>query len=316
MMKITAGLGRLEDFEEFAACGADEMFCGFSPWEWLEKYGARMPMNRREALLYPVQIAAWADMRILARLSRDTGVPVAVAFNSTCYGPEQYPLLRELILRLRDQGFSRFIVADPALTLHLRGAEGLQLYASGEFGEINPDAVERMQNQGARRIIFHRKVSISEMAEIARRFPGLEYEAFALNERCHYTGAFCNCLHGDGLPPLCRAPWRIGGVNAPLAGDYSPPERDANALGGTGCGLCALAELQKAGVTHLKLVGRGNRPERMKRDIRALKTALDILRDSPASYIERMRRTLFPNGCCGACYYPAPDDSREGRAET
>ena len=27
----------------------------------------------------------------------------------------------------------------------------------------------------------------------------IEYEAFILNERCHYTGAFCSSLHCDEL---------------------------------------------------------------------------------------------------------------------
>ena len=38
-MKITAGLGRLENFSRLVKAGADELFAGFVPLAWLEKYG-------------------------------------------------------------------------------------------------------------------------------------------------------------------------------------------------------------------------------------------------------------------------------------
>ena len=54
-------------------------------------------------------------------------------------------------------------------------------------------------------------------------------------------------------------------------------DSDGYLCGETGCGLCALYRLRKAGITHLKLVGRGNYVDFMEKDIRNLKTALDIL---------------------------------------
>lgn len=50
-MKITAGLGKMENLPKLAAAGADEVFCGYVPLSWLERYGNRTPMNRREVLL-------------------------------------------------------------------------------------------------------------------------------------------------------------------------------------------------------------------------------------------------------------------------
>ena len=43
----------------------------------------------------------------------------------------------------------------------------------------------------------------------------------------------------------------------------------------------------------------------MEKDIRNLKTALDILEhvDTEEEYIRDMKRTLFPYGCSGLCYY-------------
>ena len=47
-MKITAGLGSIDEYIRFAEAGADEFFSGYVPYSWAEKYGTVMPLNRRE----------------------------------------------------------------------------------------------------------------------------------------------------------------------------------------------------------------------------------------------------------------------------
>ncbi len=36
-MKITAGLGSIDEYERFVQAGADEFFCGYVPFSWAEK---------------------------------------------------------------------------------------------------------------------------------------------------------------------------------------------------------------------------------------------------------------------------------------
>lgn len=300
MMKIVAGLGDVEAFEAYVQAGADELFCGCMPFEWLDRYGVVSPLNRREVLLYPVQIASMTDMRILARLSERDHVPVAVTMNSTCYAPVQYPLIAHMVRELADMGFERFILADPALMLHLRlSGSTVKFHLSGEFGQFSRASLKAVEEFGISRYIFPRKTDPDEMAACIGEWPDREYEAFVLNERCYYTGAMCHSLHCDEMPHLCRIPWRMGGVETPVSfPEASDRDTDADALGASGCGLCALSALERAGVTHLKLVGRGNLRERMVRDISALKRAL-----SESERPEAIRAALFPNGCPGTCYY-------------
>ena len=75
--------------------------------------------------------------------------------------------------------------------------------------------------------------------------------------------------------------------------------------GATGCGLCALYRLRDAGITHLKLVGRGNYTDFMEKDIRNLRKALQILEnaDTEADFRMEMKKQIFPFGCSGNCYY-------------
>ena len=287
-MKITAGLGSLEQYDAYTEAGADELFCGVVPFSWLEKYGVMLPLNRREVLLYPTQIASMEDMRVLARLSERDRVPVAVTVNSLCYSPEALADAVRLMCELRDMGLNRFIISDPALLMKLPA--GCTAHISGEWGEMSRAGMKWFRGEPVSRVIFHRKVTVSEMAACRSVLPEIEYEAFLMNERCFYTGAYCNSLHCDELPHICRIPWTLGGVEEPCE-DREPPHG-----GSDGCGLCALEELACAGITHLKIVGRGNTAENMVKSIKTVKKALA----DPAS-VDREH-------CSGACYY------KEGKA--
>ena len=298
-MKIVAGLGRLENAEEYIDAGADELFCGVMPLEWLESRGVVIPLNRREVLLYGTQISSVTDMKILMRLAEKRRIPVAVTLNSTFYPPDVYPEIVRLAQMLEDMGCERLILADMALLMRIRRAGvKVRVHLSGEAGEFSVAALKEWEKWGISRFIFHRKVAFEEMAAVRKAFPKQELEAFILNERCYYTGAMCASLHCDEMPHICKVSGRISGVYEELAvPEPVSREVDLSELGASGCGLCALSALERAGITHLKLVGRGNRPERMVRDIRALKTALAC-----ASAVE-MKKVLFPNGCSDTCYY-------------
>ena len=295
-MKITAGLGRLEDFQRLVRAGADELFTGFVPLEWLEKYGNDLPLNRREVLLQDIQISCLADMRILACMKADANVNVAVAFNSPFYAPSAYPLIADLLCSLQSTGFHDFIVADPGLLVYLR-AQNIRanFHISGEAGVYSPDSVRFFEQLGASRIIFPRKVSPERMALCIAAAPGLEYEAFVLNEMCHYSGAFCSSLHCDFLDPLCRVPYRCVGAVC----RSHIPEGDGAAFGAGGCGLCALERMENAGVRYLKIVGRGGHIDLIERDVRLMRLALDAPDHTP----DALKNLIFTDSCSRNCYY-------------
>ena len=296
-MKITAALGNIDAYEDLVRAGADELFAGFVPFEWLERYGNTTPLNRREVLLHDLQIDTIGEMQLLADKIRKSGVPVALTFNSVCYAPAQFPIIAEMLLQLKDLSFSDWIIADPALLLYLKqqGVTG-RIHLSGEAGCFNPDAMALFAPLGVRRFIFPRKISPAEMAACIRSLPGLEFEAFALNEKCHYSGAFCSSLHCDELDHLCHVPYLPAGPDFPP----SPEENPYDGFGASGCALCAMPALKRSGVTHLKVVGRGAHTECLKRDISLLKRALEMEDASP----EEIRREILGGSCGRNCYYP------------
>lgn len=324
-MKIVAGLGSIDEYETFVKAGADEFFCGYVPFPWAEKYGVIHPLNRREVLFYNVQIGSMSELQILKKMVDYYGKPVTLTFNSIYYTGEQYPVIAEIITQCMAAGFENFIIADPALMLYLRQQKiNCGIHLSGETAEVNRGMLEQMLPFGIRRVIFHRKNSLEDMQSCIKEadFPH-EYEAFILNELCHFSGAFCNSLHCDELTHLCRVPYELGNLHKKEETDAAqkdvaetdriqgkegkglPLDEDGYLTGSTGCGLCALYRMKQVGITHLKLVGRGNYTDFMEKDIRQLRKVLDILEnsDSEAQYQKKMKASLFPDGCSRNCYY-------------
>lgn len=324
-MKIVAGLGSIDEYETFVKAGADEFFCGYVPFSWAEKYGVIHPLNRREVLFYNVQIGSMSELQILKKMVDYYGKPVELTFNSIYYTGEQYPVIAEIITQCMAAGFENFIIADPALMLYLRQQKiNCGIHLSGETAEVNRGMLEQMLPFGIRRVIFHRKNSLEDMQSCIKEadFPH-EYEAFILNELCHFSGAFCNSLHCDELTHLCRVPYELGKLHKKEETDAAqkdvaetdriqgkegkglPLDEDGYLTGSTGCGLCALYRMKQVGITHLKQVGRGNYTDFMEKDIRQLRKVLDILEnsDSEAQYQKKMKASLFPDGCSRNCYY-------------
>lgn len=339
-MKITAGLGSIDDYPRYVRAGADELFCGYVPFSWSEKYGTVLPLNRREVLNYNVQIGSFSELEILANMVQKYQKPVHLAFNSLYYRPEQYEEIAQIIQQCRSIGFDSYILADPALLVYLRKEKiDCEVHLSGDLGTVNSAMTEVFAKEYPKRIIFQRKNTISEMRAVIQHITAqkeatrkewtypTEFEAFALNELCQFSGAFCNSLHCDEMGYLCRVPyWKKPmslsesklekqeknrpGENISISERDSaseltnPVSEDGSLCGATGCGLCTLKQLSDAGITHLKLVGRGNYTDFMERDIRNLRRTLEILEDSSTEeeYIRAMKAELFPNGCSHMCY--------------
>lgn len=339
-MKITSGLGSIDDYPRYVRAGADELFCGYVPFSWSEKYGTVLPLNRREVLNYNVQIGSFSELEILANMVQKYQKPVHLAFNSLYYRQEQYEEITQIIQQCRSIGFDSYILADPALLVYLRKEKiDCEVHLSGDLGTVNSAMTEVFAKEYPKRIIFQRKNTISEMRAVIRHITAqkeaarkewtypTEFEAFALNELCQFSGAFCNSLHCDEMGYLCRVPyWKKPmsfsesklekqeknrpGENISIsewdsASELMNPVSEGGYLcGATGCGLCTLKQLSDAGITHLKLVGRGNYTDFMERDIRNLRRTLEILEDSSTEeeYIRAMKAELFPNGCSHMCY--------------
>ena len=333
-MKIVAGLGCIDDYISLVKAGADEVFCGYVPYKWNKKYGSLFPLNRREVLYYNIQISSLEDMKILKKMVDVYKVPVSITFNYLYYLEEQYEDIISIMKDLIDIGFDEFIIADIALIVYLQERDiKCSIHLSGECAEINRLSIEFFNKLNISRYIFHRKNSIEDMESCIRnnKIKNLQYEAFILNERCHYTGAFCSSLHCDELSHLCKMPYEMvkvsweannfKNIDDKLKTYYEQIDscdecegisienkdgiEEYYTLGNTGCGICSLQKLKNAGVTHLKVVGRGNFINIMEKDVQNLRKAIDMLNDidENENYEKIIKDKLFNVRCSGKCYY-------------
>ena len=322
-MKIVAGLGSIDDYITLVKAGADEVFCGYVPYEWNKKYGTLFPLNRREVLYYNVQIGSLEDMKILKKMVDVYKVPVTITFNYLYYLEEQYEMIENIMRDLTEIGFNEFIIADIGLILYLQERNiKCSIHLSGECAEINTLSIEFFNKlKNITRYIFHRKNTLEDMKSCisSNSVNNMEYEAFILNERCHYTGAFCASLHCDEMEHICKLPYMMSKINEKCnhfksiddklekyyEEDIEFEEQDEYIVGSTGCGICALKKLQQCGVTHLKVVGRGNFIDNMEKDVRKLKQAINMLDsiDDADEYEKYTKNNIFQGKCSGQCYY-------------
>lgn len=328
-MKIVSGLGCIDDYIRLVKAGADEVFCGYVPYEWNKKYGSLFPLNRREVLYYNIQINSLEDMKILKKMVDKYKVPVSIAFNYLYYIEEQYEEIANIIEDLIRVGFNEFIIADIALILYLK-EKGMKcvIHLSGECAEINSLAIDFLNKLNISRYVFHRKNTIEDIESCIKnnKIKNLQYEAFILNEKCHYSGAFCSSLHCDEMCHLCTMPYDLAKVNEKA--NYFPDvdkrlelyykeledeelyleneyKNDSYLLGSTGCGICELKKLKESGVTHLKVVGRGKYIDDIEKDIIGLKQAINIIEniEDDENYKKVIKNKLFKGKCSKECYY-------------
>lgn len=328
-MKIVSGLGCIDDYIRLVKAGADEVFCGYVPYEWNKKYGSLFPLNRREVLYYNIQINSLEDMKILKKMVDKYKVPVSIAFNYLYYIEEQYEEIANIIEDLIRVGFNEFIIADIALILYLK-EKGIKcvIHLSGECAEINSLSIDFLNKLNISRYVFHRKNTIEDIESCIKnnKIKNLQYEAFILNEKCHYSGAFCSSLHCDEMCHLCTMPYDLAKVNEKA--NYFPDvdkrlelyykeledeelyleneyKNDSYLLGSTGCGICELKKLKESGVTHLKVVGRGKYIDDIEKDIIGLKQAINIIEniEDDENYKKVIKNKLFKGKCSKECYY-------------
>ncbi len=306
MMKITAGLGHVDDYPAYIHAGADEVFCGYVPDRWYEKYGMDSPLNRREVRYAHAQIGGRNELLVLRSMIDDLGAPAILTLNALSYLPEQYPIVTDIVGQCFSDGFSEFIVADPALLYYLNSQiPDIRVHLSGESFTMNPEALSLFDFPTVKRIIFHRHLSVSEIRKcILSAKHCSEFEAFVLNERCHFHGALCASVHCDELSPICRLPYLLGSLSSDASWSTRKMDQDPEVFSSTGCGLCALYDLDHSGITHLKIVGRGNSPENMIRDIQMVKKATTCCEYAPSreDFLKTVKSILqYP--CSNNCYY-------------
>lgn len=309
-MKLLAPLKHSSEVAPLLEAGAEEFYCGITPPDWQKRFGQSW-INRRAPV--SAGVSDLVDFRQI--LQSASGHPVYVTLNAPFYPAGSLELLTEFSATLLNAGAAALIVADLDLLLTLVEA-GLadKIHLSSLATCTNQGAAAFFQELGISRIILPRHLTLDEIESCL--MPGLEFEAFLLNDGCVFEEGLCATTHAAGAFCLNDAAnsklvpektleryefwkWTLNHCGCKTSRGYPVGP----------CGLCALPRLLQMGVSSLKVVGREASLARKVSSVRLAAMALKLTKAEAGP--EQIRQAVIDlrggaSLCRGEhlCYYP------------
>jgi len=295
-----------------AGAGADELYGGYSPSGWVKRYSLLGSANHR--YFAGAQFFTASELKKAVKEAHSRGLRFYLTMNAPSYSREQYDGLVTEAERCRDMGIDALIVADIGLMLRLRElVPEMPLHLSTLAPVFNSRTAALYAGLGLTRQVLPRELTVAETKRIIKNTPGVEFDVFVMIGKCPNVEGFCSFTHNN--PELiwpCEEKYDI----SPIRSDGKFPSIRKAASGWSGvnrrqaCGLCAIPGLMEAGVTGLKLVGRGG-PTKMKVSvIKATREAVGMAASGKqdAKFAARCRKIYketFGGPCNGyVCYFP------------
>lgn len=328
-VELLAPAGDLDKLKTAVLYGADAVYVGlpgFSLRAFCRNFAAE---NLTEAVSYAHEreVKVYAALNILAR-------------------PEDITAIKQAIRLLGETGVDAVIVADPGVFALVREQlPQVDLHISSQASVTNARACLFWHQQGARRVILARELSLEDIKQIRSETPReLELEAFihgamcmAWSGRCllsnHLTGRDSN--RGRCAQP-CRWSWQAEPVfeadpNTALPTDAGPSlilreDKQGSYIFNSRdlCMIEYLPQLIDAGLSSLKIEGRTKSSFYVATVVKAYRQALDRYQQDPSAYrfdpewLEDLGKTVHRPFDTGF-YFSRPDeDARvtpDGRME-
>lgn len=313
-MRVISPVDHLAEVEPLLDAGADELYGGYVPAEWRERFSLLASINQRT--FDGAQLSSQEELAAVVAQAHARGRTFSLTLNAPFYTDAQLPLLLDYVDRTVEAGIDGIILADLGLLRLLRRRHpGLEYHASTLAHLMNSAAAAFYVEQGVSRVIFPRHLTVAEMAQVAGKLPQVRFDAFMLVGKCPNTEGLCTFHHAspDKIWP-CEIPYAIEALQPPA----SPGLERAMARQGSwartdrrhGCGLCAIPHLLKMGIFGLKLVGRGAPAAQKVKNVLLVRDFLALAGQEPdfAAYRRRARaahRERFGAPCSpNVCYYP------------
>jgi U32 family peptidase len=339
-MKITAPISRIDEIVPMAAAGANELYCGVVPREWIARFNTGA-VNRR----YFGNLESMEQLGQAVDIAHQNGTALLLVLNAQQYGSAHQGALVELARAFHGYGGDAVIVADIGLIARLRqDVPALAIHVSSVAACRNSAGVGFYRGLGARRVILPRDVSLEEIETIAAACSPVEIEAFVLNDGCVFEEGACHSIH---LParqggPICidKRPFVYQdaqgqsvspGMSRKLRDNDADYQRwlwyrfgcgfttSANGYPWGPCGLCAIARLAAAGVASIKIAGREGATERKLKSVEMVRAVLDRVRagatgEAAADFAVSMRQAADHCRSGYMCYYPEVRCTRSAQA--
>ena len=279
-MKIMAPSGNIDCMNAAIRAGADEVYMGISG------FGAR-----RFAKNFSVQ--EYCDA---VGEAHRYGTAVNVTLN-TIMAQEEFDALDESLDLLYAAGVDAVIVQDLGFADYLRvHYPDWPRHASTQLSIASPKEAVWAQEQGFRRLVLARELSLDEIAAI-RKAVSVELEVFASGALCLACSGKCflsSFIGGrSGNRGMCTQPCRqkYKRLDAPKGREVtSPAKREGFLLSSADQWqeFPEIARLFAMGVDVIKLEGRMKSPEYVFEAVRYYREMIDTLRDASPERLENV----------------------------
>lgn len=199
------------------------------------------------------------------------------------------------------------LVSDPGiLQMVKKYAPNLTIHLSTQANATNWQAVKFWYEQGVKRVVLGREVTLEEIKEIHKRVPKVELEYFAHGAMCMSYSGRCmlsawltgrSANLGDCAQP-CRWKYNVNNINVEVEdqnhpGMKIPVEEDKNGTyifnSKDMCMIEYLSELIDAGVVSFKLEGRAKSVAYLSTIVKTYRLGLDIAK-SKISLAEKKKK--------------------------
>lgn len=277
--EILAPAGNLEKLKTAIDFGADAVYLGGSKLN-LRAFADNFT---NEEMIDGVKYAHARGSKVYVVLN-------VFPHNSDLVGLEEY------LLQLNEIGVDAILASDPSIIITAKEiVPDLEIHLSTQANNVNWRSAKYWYDQGVKRIVLARELSLQEIQEIRDRLPeDCDLEAFVHGSMCiSYSGRclLSNYMTGrDSNRGACAQPCRYKYhlVEEKRPGEYFPIVEDEN---GTyimnSKDLCMIEHIEdviKAGVYSLKIEGRMKSAYYVAAVVKAYRQAVDSYFESPENY--------------------------------
>lgn len=291
-IEIMAPVGSYEALSAAIQAGAGSVYFGIG----------HLNMRSRSTKNFSLE-----DLRIIADICASHGVKSYVTVNTVVFD-EEMDEMRSLLDTIKNAGVSAIIASDQSVIQYARKI-GVEVHISTQTNVTNTEAV-RYYSQFADVVVTARELSLKQVENIHKNIEkehitGPSGNLVRLEAFCH--GALCMAVSGKCYLSLdnfnssanrgaCVQPCRRGyevwdrdrEVNLAIENEYIMSPKDL-------CTLPFLDKVLNAGVSVLKIEGRGRSPEYTKVTVKVYREAVDAIlegtftEDKVSAWTERLR---------------------------
>ena len=297
-VEITAPVGTWESLMAAVQAGADSVYFGIG----------KLNMRARSSINFTLH-----DMVKITRICRENNIRAYLTLNTVIYD-EEVKEMKRIVDSAKKNGIDAIIASDQAVIQYAMDI-GMPVHMSTQTNISNFESV-KYWSRYADVMVTARELNMEQVMSIAsaiekKKIKGPSGELIKLEIFAH--GALCMAVSGKcylsldnhnasanrgACYQLCRKPYKVtdldGDVELLIDNEYIMSPKDL-------CTIGFMDKIIKAGVTVLKIEGRGRSPEYVKTVIPCYREAVDAIfdgtfsREKIISWMERLK-TVYNRG--------------------